>query len=152
MKIWMIINEVPSGPMSVDEAIAAGLTEDTTVWIPGLDDWKRAGDVVELRRYVGRAAVPPAIPQVPASSAPGSEGDVPPMPPTYLIWSILATVLCCLVPGIIAILYSNRVSTAYFNGDYDKARRCSEMAEWWIMISIVAGLVWTPFSFIVFAV
>lgn len=155
MKIWMIINDEPSGPMSVDEALAAGLSEDTMVWYAGLPDWKRAADVDGLRPYLEGAgqtghrpaAIPvPAVPDVPVR--PEDDGPVPPMPPTYLVWSILATVLCCLIPGIVAIIYSTRISSAYFSGDYERAKRYSEMAEWWIMITIVAGLVWAPFSVI----
>ncbi len=158
MKIWMIINDEPSGPMSVAEALAAGLSEDTMVWYAGLDDWKRAGDVNALRPYFEAAepqrpaaAIPmPAVPD-PQPRQSGEE-PVPPMPPTYLVWSILATVLCCLIPGIVAIIYSTRISSAYFSGDYERAWRYSEMAEWWIMITIVVGLVWAPFSVILFSI
>ena len=141
--------------MSVDEALAAGLSEDTMVWYAGLADWKRAVDVDGLRPYFEAAepiqrqtaAIPvPAVPDV--QTRPDDDDTVPPMPPTYLVWSILATVLCCLIPGIVAIIYSTRISSAYFSGDYDRAKRYSEMAEWWIMITIVAGLVWAPFSVI----
>ena len=64
-----------------------------------------------------------------------------PMPSTYLIWSILATVLCCFLPGIVAIVFSSQVSNKYFNGDIEGAKRASRMAEIWIIVSVVLGVV-----------
>lgn len=64
-----------------------------------------------------------------------------PMPSTYLVWSVLATVLCCIVPGIIAILYSTKVTSRYYAKDYEGAKKASEYAQYWIIGSIVIGLV-----------
>lgn len=63
------------------------------------------------------------------------------MPPTYLVPSILATILCCVIPGIVAIVFSSMVSTKYYTGDYEGAARASRRAEIWIIASIVFGLV-----------
>ncbi|MDE6753773.1 MAG: CD225/dispanin family protein [Muribaculaceae bacterium] len=63
-----------------------------------------------------------------------------PMPPTYLVWSIVMTVLCCLVPGIVAIIFSSQVSGRYYAGDIEGARRSSRNAEIWIIISFVLGV------------
>ena len=54
---------------------------------------------------------------------------------------MLATILCCFIPGIVAIVFSSMVSTRYFNGDFEGARRASRMAEIWIIVSIVAGVI-----------
>ena len=62
------------------------------------------------------------------------------MPPTHLIWAILATVVCCLVPGVVAIIFSSQVNTRYFSGDVEGARRASRNAEIWIIVSFVLGL------------
>lgn len=64
-----------------------------------------------------------------------------PMPATYLIWSILATVFCCFIPGIIAIIFSSMVSSKYYMGDLEGSRRASRMAEIWIIVSVVLGVV-----------
>lgn len=64
-----------------------------------------------------------------------------PMPDTYLVWSVLATVLCCLIPGIVAIVYSTMVSSKYYAKDYDGARRASEKAQYWIIASVVLGVI-----------
>lgn len=71
----------------------------------------------------------------------GPEPQQEPMPPAYLLWSILSTVLCCLIPGIIAIIYSTRVSSRYFRGDISGAKRASRLAEIWIIVSVVLGIV-----------
>lgn len=64
-----------------------------------------------------------------------------PMPDTYLVWSVLATVLCCLIPGIVAIVYSTMVSSKYYAKDYEGARRASEKAQYWIIASVVLGVI-----------
>lgn len=63
------------------------------------------------------------------------------MPPTYFVWSVLATVLCCFIPGIIGIVYSSMVSSRYYTGDIEGAHRASRNAEICIIISIVLGVV-----------
>lgn len=74
-----------------------------------------------------------------------------PMPSTYLIWSILATVFCCFIPGVIAIIFSSMVSSKYYQGDIEGSRRASRMAEIWIIVSVVLGVVaatlYLPFMF-----
>lgn len=64
-----------------------------------------------------------------------------PMPPTYMVWAIVATVCCCLPAGIVAIIFSSQVSTRYYSRDYEGARRASERAEIWIIIAIVLGII-----------
>ncbi len=63
-----------------------------------------------------------------------------PMPPTYLVWSILCTLLCCFIPGIIAIFFSSKVSSRYYAGDMEGARKSSRRAEIWIIVSFVLGM------------
>lgn len=63
-----------------------------------------------------------------------------PMPSTWLIWSVLVTVFCCFIPGIIAIIFSSQVSSKYYAGDYEGARRSSRLAEIWIIVSFVLGV------------
>lgn len=62
------------------------------------------------------------------------------MPPTYLIWSVLTTIFCCFIPGIIAIIFSSQVSSKYFAGDYEGAWQSSRRAEIWIIVSFVLGV------------
>lgn len=66
-----------------------------------------------------------------------------PMPPSYMIWSVLALVFCCLVPGIVAVIYSSQVTTRYTQGDLEGSRRASRMAQIWIIISFITGILWS---------
>ena len=76
----------------------------------------------------------PVTPTTPAAPQPRK-------PATYLVLAIIATILCCLPTGIVASIYSSRVSTLYFRGEYEKACKASEAAQWWIAVTIVVGLV-----------
>lgn len=62
-------------------------------------------------------------------------------PPNYLVHAILATLCCCLPTGIAAIVFAAQVNSKWEEGDYEGARRSSEKAKLWAMISIPAGLV-----------
>lgn len=88
----------------------------------------------------------PPMPIQPAYQMPGGTQLPPmhpngPMPPTYMIWAILSTICCCLPAGIVAIVYGSMVSSRYYGRDYEGARKASRMAEIWIIISIVAGII-----------
>lgn len=63
------------------------------------------------------------------------------MPPTYLVWSVIMTILCCTVPGIVAIIYSASVSSKFYQGDIEGSRRASRNAEIWIIVSFVLGVI-----------
>ena len=99
-------------------------------------------------------STPPDVPEQPKINNPQPfwrpkfENRIPepsnqnePMPATYLIWSILATVFCCFIPGIVAIIFSSMVSSKYYMGDLEGSRRASKMAEIWIIVSVVLGVV-----------
>jgi len=59
----------------------------------------------------------------------------------YLWQSIVVTVLCCLPLGIPAIVYATKVNNALMQGDTDAARKASESAKMWCIISLVCGIV-----------
>ena len=67
-----------------------------------------------------------------------------PCPPAYLAWSIIVTILCCQVLGIVAIICSAQTKQAYNRGNLAKAKKMSEWAQWMIIISIVLGLLALP--------
>lgn len=68
-------------------------------------------------------------------------GHAEPMPKTYLVWAVLSMVLCCFIPGLIAVIFSTSVSSKYYARDYEGARRASEVTQYWIIASIVLGVV-----------
>ena len=102
--------------------------------------------------------VPPQIPQQPFTpiqptftqpQAPRQpEKPQEPCPPTNMVWAILTTLLCCQVLGIIAIIYAAQVSSRYYAGDIECAKKYSERAAIWCIASIVCGLIYMPFAII----
>jgi predicted secreted protein len=75
---------------------------------------------------------PPGYPpQQPAGQAPDN----------YLVWSILATLFCCLPFGIVAIVKSTQVSGLWAQGQYAEAQKASDDAKKWVKWSVIAGVV-----------
>lgn len=60
--------------------------------------------------------------------------------PNYLVFSILATVLCCIPAGIPAIVYSAQVNGKLLQGDLAGAQAASSNAKMWCWISFGLGL------------
>lgn len=71
------------------------------------------------------------------------------MPPSYLVWSILATLFCCLPFGIVAIVKSSKVQSLYAQGNYDLAQQASNDAKKWCIVSAIVGVVVGILTFIV---
>lgn len=69
-----------------------------------------------------------------------------PCPPAYLAWSIIVTLLCCQLLGIVAIICSAQTKQAYNRGNIEKAKKMSDWAQWLIILSIVFGLLSLPFQ------
>ncbi len=148
--------------MSADEIAATETIDRTTpVWHIGLEGWVTVADVQELlaiveRREASSSAPPPpagkeiaggiARPQWNAPWGVPKPAHVPPQPATYLVWNIIATLVCCLPSGIVGIVMSTKVSSLYERGMYSEARRMSERASLWLIISIVLGLIAMPFQ------
>lgn len=66
--------------------------------------------------------------------------DERPCPTNNLIWAILATIFCCQITGLIAIIFAAQVSSKYESDGYDEAKKYSDRAGWWCIISIVAAI------------
>lgn len=118
---------VPPLPKSVDEEWAETLHIDFDP-----SRMRQTPPPVPGHKEVGNVPPVPVMPPV---------ADREPMPPTYLVWSIVMAVVCCTVPGIVAIIFSSMVSGKYAIGDIEGARRSSRNAEIWIIISFVLGII-----------
>lgn len=161
MKYYIILNDVQLGPLDEQELRRLPLTPQTPAWHEGMTDWATCRDLPELADlfnmpprseaapagydpYAASFAqgVPSNAPTQAPTQAPGyTYSDVPECPPTYLAWSIIATVLCCMPFGIVAIIKSCAVTTAYNRGDYAAASKYSKEAQTWIIVSAVLGLI-----------
>lgn len=168
MKYWIIVDSEQLGPFTPDELRRFGdkLTASTPVWHDGLPDWLTAGEIDETAAIIAEREQRPPLPPIPYAVAPMPEPGIAamrptpapqpatplqgpePEPSTYLIWNILATILCCLPSGIVGIIMSSKVSRRYDTGDIIGARSASEAAAWWLIVSIVLGLVAVPFQLI----
>lgn len=60
--------------------------------------------------------------------------------PNYLVWSILAAIFCCQIPGIVAIVYSAQVNGKLAAGDYKGALDASNTARSWAWASFGLSL------------
>ncbi len=73
--------------------------------------------------------------------------DIPPLKPNNWLWqSIVATILCCLVFGVVGIIYAAKVDSLYYKGQYDEAERAAKRAKMWTLIAVVSGVVYIAVS------
>lgn len=163
MNYWIILNGVKLGPLPYDDIVRLASRPDVPVWREGLDNWYSVSTLPEFSAlFTAPHYAMPSVPESPVTAygAMGSmdpsyqrpyvTNEKQPMPPTYLAWSIVVMLLCCLIPGIVALIYSTKVSSAFSSGDYEGARSASNTAAMWVIISVVCGLVWIPFQFVLF--
>jgi len=60
--------------------------------------------------------------------------------PDLLVFSIIATILCCLPAGIAAIIFASKANSAKRMGDFEAARVAAKQAKTWLTVSVVAGI------------
>ncbi len=66
-----------------------------------------------------------------------------PIARTYLAWSLVATVLCFLPVGLVALYFGFRVHQANVDGRSEDAERSSIVARRWLVVTaIVGGLIY----------
>ncbi|MDE6562435.1 MAG: phosphoribosylglycinamide formyltransferase [Muribaculaceae bacterium] len=148
----------PAVPKSVDDAWAEALGVPNNV--PPVPEHNQA-NFTNTTGQANQTAAPinpmnptnPINAMNPVSPAMGplkAQATQEPMPPTYLVWSVVMTILCCTIPGIVAIIYSAQVSSKFYQGDFEGAHRASRNAEIWIIVSFVLGVItntlWLPLS------
>ncbi|MCQ9351821.1 CD225/dispanin family protein [Corynebacterium sp. 153RC1] len=81
----------------------------------------------------------PYNPQAPGSGAGFGFGGT--RPETYLVWTILSTLLCCLPLGAVGIYYSTRVDRYWGEGRFAEAEDASKKAKNFAIWSAVAAVV-----------
>ena len=59
---------------------------------------------------------------------------------TYLVWSLVATVLCFLPVGLVALYFGLRVNQANAEGRVDDAMRSSLVARRWLVATAIIGV------------
>jgi len=80
-----------------------------------------------------RSPMPPPPPQ-------GTIGQLGIPPKTWLLESILATVICCLPLGIVGIINASKVESRFYEGNLAEAERLSKEAGKWTKIALGVGI------------
>ena len=147
------------GPVSFEDlqrlAASGQLQPSDMVWTEGMANWSPASAVANLLPAGGAmpalATEPPGQPRpvVPGGyqgptmgvqmGADQVGGQQPPK--NYLVQSILVTLCCCLIFGIIAIVYAAQVNGKFQAGDYAGAEEASRKAKFWCWMAFGFGLV-----------
>lgn len=145
-------NGTQLGPVSEEELAEKGRSGEVSpadlVWKEGMGDWLPLSQFPELQGAAGTAMVPPV-------SATGGGGNVPIQQPpvaspsmvqgqqipNYLWQSIVATVLCCMPFGVVAIVYAAKVDGLVARGDIAGANAASKSAKTWVTVAVGSWLV-----------
>ena len=128
---------VPHTQISSQAVIHPLITPQTLAWHQGMPSWLPAGQIDELQ-FLWNTSTPPPVPPIETTPATPTTA-----PKTWLVESILVTVLCCLPFGIVGIVYASRVSSLLKSGNYAEAVEASKNAGKWTKIGFIVGLVAT---------
>jgi hypothetical protein len=143
------------GTFTPEELKSENIKKDTLVWTPGMTEWMRASNVTELDAifaghagsYSPQPAAQPVTPPAQPVNYGGSQQQ--PMPKSWLIESILATVLPFMLCssifsllGIIGIVHASKVESLYARGDYTGSLEASSQAGKWTKIAMWIGIAW----------
>ncbi|XP_022526282.2 uncharacterized protein LOC111192675 [Astyanax mexicanus] len=63
-----------------------------------------------------------------------------PLPKDYLVESLLVTIFCCLMSGLVALMYSYETRAALARGDIREGERASQKARLLVMFSLMFGV------------
>ena len=131
MSEYYILNgSEQQGPYTIDQ-LRGRVTPQTYVWREGLPDWIRAGDLPELSGLLVPAGTVP----------PPTQGQtVGTKPKDYLVESILVTLFCCMVFGILGIVYSVQANSAFSSGNITAANEFSAKAKQWVTYGFWCGI------------
>lgn len=144
------------GTFSPEELKNENIKKDTLVWTQGMSEWTRAASVAELDVIFAESAgyYPPQSPAqtVTPPAQPinyGAQQQQQPVPKSWLIESILATVLPFLLCssifsllGIIGIVHASKVESLFNRGDYAGSLEASNQAGKWTKITMWIGIAW----------
>ncbi len=162
MKYYYLIDGEQKGPASVEELINSGVKGDTLVWRQGMDDWKRASEVEELHDVIeqntpppppvnSRSTMPPPRTKSETSQVASTDNESGHTasnatknlqePTNYMVYAILATILCCMPLGIVSVIYANKANTSWGAGKYSESIDATQKARLWLIIAVCVGAV-----------
>ncbi len=123
-------------PHFAQEEAAAGAAASDDGYVPITE---RLGRPYQSQAGGGGGSSPPP-PRMPGGGGGGYGREPVPHVPNQLVWAILATLLCCLPTGIVAIVYAAKVDGLVAAGDYDGALSASNSAKTWSIISAAVSI------------
>lgn len=84
-------------------------------------------------------------------TTPPPAGPPPGAPDNYLAWAVVATVFCCFLAGVSALLAATSVNERWQRGDVAGARLASLRARNWTIGTVLLGVIfWTTWMVGVF--
>lgn len=130
------------GPLTLEELRQKDIGPSTLIWTEDLVTWTKAQDIPELKDlFSHKTFLRTSSPLQPPPSI-GDTNYLRP-PKTYLVESIILTIVCCWIFGIPSIIYASRVEKKFYAGDIAGAERDSKNAKKWIVINLViCALIW----------
>jgi len=159
MEWYYTQNDTQAGPVTeqqLAEMVRLGTVQpEELAWREGMEDWQ----AIKLIGAFKQALPPPPVvrPRTPPSGAQKSVTNPyqqPRTPTQYqrprgpirqidngLVPAILATVLCCPIPGIVGIVYAAQVNGHLQRGDYRRAQEAANSAKTWTWVAFGLGLV-----------
>ncbi|KAK7145497.1 hypothetical protein R3I93_013279 [Phoxinus phoxinus] len=66
--------------------------------------------------------------------------EQPAVPKDYLVESLLVTIFCCIMSGLVAVMYSYETRAALTRGDIREAEKTSQKARLLVMFSLMFGI------------
>lgn len=136
------------GTFTPEELRNEQIRKETQVWTQGMPEWQRAYDVVELQRLfeISPTATTQYVEQTPTPQnhyQQTAAENLPAMPKSWMVESILVTILPFLLCGnvfallgIIAIVNASKVESLYHSGLYVQSKEASDNAARWTKITM----------------
>lgn len=135
---------IQKGPLTLDELKIEHIRKEYLVWTHGMPDWKPAYDLAELKPLfdVSNTAQHNQNATTPPPYGKTTQHETPLMPKTWMVESILVTILPFILCGnvlsligIAAIVNASKVESLFNSGLFDRAQEASDNAARWTKIT-----------------
>lgn len=87
-----------------------------------------------FQNFVRKAGVTPGEPL-------NTEPDIESRPPSLVVWAILATIFCCPLSGIVAIVMAVKATSSWNAGEKKKAWDYTRLAKLWTGLTFFFGFI-----------
>ena len=132
---YLLIEGEKEGPYYLEDFKRFPLTAKTLVWTEEKGTWYYAEEYAELAPFLPRKEKPIK------EKEERKEAILPPK--TWLVESILATILCCMPVGVVGLIYAVQVRDMISLNRLELAYKYSAQARVWTLVSFFIGLVFS---------